>query len=106
MSKPRDQPELRTVVEGQVTVTPFAQIKAELLPPNLIGRFRGRARIAVDNLGNTPLTASLTVRDESNGLTFDLQPGAVQIGPGRARLRRPRVRPRRSAGPAPRRNTG
>ncbi|EDY51434.1 hypothetical protein SSCG_04639 [Streptomyces clavuligerus] len=81
------------MVERQVSGHKIAKIKAELLPPNLIGRFRGRARIIVDNLGNTPLTASLTVRDESNGLTFDLQPGAVQIGPGRAAFADLVVRP-------------
>ncbi|MEU5433697.1 peptidoglycan-binding domain-containing protein [Streptomyces sp. NPDC020719] len=91
--EPRDHPDLRDVLEGQVTVAPFVEIRAELLPPNLIGRFRGRAKIAVDNLGNAPLTASLTVRDESNRLTFDMAPNAVQVAPGRVSFAELTVRP-------------
>ncbi|MFE0648574.1 peptidoglycan-binding protein [Streptomyces sp. NPDC059534] len=81
---PRENSGARDVVEGRLTVTPFTETRAEVLPPALFGRFRGRARIAVDNLGNTPLTASLVVRDEANRLTFDVRPNAVQIAPGRA----------------------
>ncbi|MBX9421077.1 MULTISPECIES: peptidoglycan-binding domain-containing protein [Streptomyces] len=81
---PRENAAARDVVEGRLTVTPFTETRAELLPPALTGRLRGRARIAVDNLGNTPLTASLVARDEANRLTFDVRPNAVQIAPGRA----------------------
>ncbi|GLF96823.1 COG1470 family protein [Streptomyces yaizuensis] len=91
--EPRERPDLRTVVEGQATVTSFTEIRAELLPSNMIGRFRGRARVAVDNLGNTPLTASLTARDESNSLTFDLDQNSVQVAPGRAAFAGLTVRP-------------
>ncbi|MGW5779794.1 COG1470 family protein [Streptomyces sp. NPDC003863] len=90
---PRENAGARDVVEGRLTVTPFTETRAELLPPALIGRFRGRARIAVDNLGNTPLTASLIARDEANRLTFDLRPNAVQIAPGRAAFGELTVRP-------------
>ncbi|CAM5684025.1 COG1470 family protein [Streptomyces tanashiensis] len=90
---PRENSAARDVVEGRLTVTPFAETRAELLPPALVGRFRGRARIAVDNLGNTPLTASLIVRDEANRLTFDVRPNAVQIAPGRAAFGELVVRP-------------
>ncbi|MFF4172562.1 hydrolase [Streptomyces sp. NPDC001744] len=90
---PRENSGARDVVEGRLTVTPFTETRAEVLPPALFGRFRGRARIAVDNLGNTPLTASLVVRDEANRLTFDVRPNAVQIAPGRAAFGELVVRP-------------
>ncbi|WP_329286512.1 COG1470 family protein [Streptomyces sp. NBC_00691] len=90
---PRENSGARDVVEGRLTITPFTETRAELLPPTLLGRFRGRARIAVDNLGNTPLTASLVARDESNRLTFDVRPNAVQIAPGRAAFGELVVRP-------------
>ncbi|WP_030693827.1 hypothetical protein [Streptomyces globisporus] len=90
---PRENAGARDVVEGRLTVTPFAETRAELLPPALVGRFRGRARIAVDNLGNTPLTASLVARDEANRLTFDVRPNAVRIAPGRAAFGELVVRP-------------
>ncbi|MEV0255023.1 peptidoglycan-binding domain-containing protein [Streptomyces sp. NPDC050732] len=91
--EPREHPEARDVVEGQVTVTPFSEIRAELLPPTVVGRFRGRASVAVDNLGNTPLTASLTVRDDAGRLAFDVTPTAIQVAPGRAAFARFTVRP-------------
>ncbi|MET9673124.1 peptidoglycan-binding protein [Streptomyces sp. NPDC006482] len=90
---PRENAATRDVVEGRLTLTPFTETRAELLPPALFGRFRGRARIAVDNLGNTPLTASLVVRDDANRLTFDVKPNAVQIAPGRAAFGELVVRP-------------
>ncbi|MFE5511506.1 peptidoglycan-binding protein [Streptomyces sp. NPDC056529] len=90
---PRENSGARDVVEGRLTVAPFTETRAEVLPPALSGRLRGRARIAVDNLGNIPLTASLVVRDEANRLTFDVRPNAVRIGPGRAAFGELVVRP-------------
>ncbi|MFE1907687.1 hydrolase [Streptomyces gardneri] len=90
---PRENSGSRDVLEGRLTLTPFTETRAELLPPALLGRFRGRARIAVDNLGNTPLTASLVARDDANRLTFDVRPNSVQIAPGRAAFGELVVRP-------------
>ncbi|MCZ0978399.1 hypothetical protein O1L60_01625 [Streptomyces diastatochromogenes] len=38
---PRENPAGRDVVEGRLTVAPFSETRAELLPPALVGRFRG-----------------------------------------------------------------
>src|SRR3954470_14273454 len=57
---PTEHPEATTVPEGNLTITPFTEIRAELVPPTVQGRLRGRPKLAVDNLGNTPLTASLS----------------------------------------------
>ncbi|QES44374.1 hydrolase [Streptomyces venezuelae] len=91
--EPRENPEARDVVEGQVTVAPFSEIRAELLPPTIVGRFRGRASVAVDNLGNTPLTAALTLRDDAGRLTYEVDPTAVQVAPGRAAFANLTIRP-------------
>ncbi len=91
--EPRENPQTRDVVEGQVTLTPFSEIRAELLPPTVVGRFRGRARVAVDNLGNTPLTASLTARDDADRLTFEVLPAGIQVAPGRAVFAKMTIRP-------------
>ncbi|MGW7437135.1 COG1470 family protein, partial [Streptomyces sp. NPDC054849] len=91
--EPREHPQSRDVLEGRVTVAPFTELRAELVPPRLVARFRGRAAIAVDNLGNTPLTASLTARDESGRLAFDIRPQSVQIAPGRAVFADLEIRP-------------
>ncbi|MFI0409272.1 hypothetical protein [Actinomadura sp. 3N508] len=90
---PAEQPGDKTVVEGQLTVTPFTEVRAELLPHTVRGRFRGKPRFAVDNLGNTRLTASLTGKDNSGQLGFELHPANVQVEPGRAAWVRGRVRP-------------
>ncbi|MER0446799.1 peptidoglycan-binding domain-containing protein [Streptomyces sp. Edi4] len=93
--EPREHPDLRDVLEGQVTVAPFTEIRAELLPPTVVGRFGARASVAVDNLGNTALTASLVLRDEANRLTYEMAPNAVQVGPGRAAFAKLAIRPQR-----------
>src|SRR3954454_17269659 len=49
---PTEHPQATTVPEGNVTVTPFTQVRAELVPHTVKGRFRGRPRLAVDNIGN------------------------------------------------------
>lgn len=90
---PTEQPGGKTVVEGHLTVTPFTEVRAELLPHTVRGRFRAKPRFAVDNLGNTRMTASLTGKDNSGRLGFELHPANVQVDPGRAAWVRGRIRP-------------
>ncbi|WP_369267367.1 RICIN domain-containing protein [Streptomyces harbinensis] len=91
---PTEHPEAVVVPEGNVTVLPFTELRAELVPPVVKGRLRGRPRLAVDNLGNTPLTASLTGSDSGDRLSYDLQPGNVRIEPGRAAFVKVTLRPK------------
>ncbi|MFE2918047.1 COG1470 family protein [Kitasatospora indigofera] len=92
---PAEQRSATTVVEGVVSVAPFTELHAELVPPVSRGRFRGRFHLAVDNLGNTPVTAVLAGRDTGDQLDFDLHPSSVQIEPGRAVFSKVLVKPRR-----------
>ncbi|MEU6540445.1 hydrolase [Streptomyces sp. NPDC047000] len=92
---PTEHPEAVTVPEGNLTITPFTEIRAELVPPTVKGRFRGRPRLAIDNLGNTRLTASLNGNDNGDQLTYDLHPANVQIEPGRAAFVKATLKPRR-----------
>ncbi|MGW7366924.1 COG1470 family protein [Streptomyces sp. NPDC054841] len=91
---PTEHPDSPAVPEGNLTITPFTEIRAELVPPTVKGRFRGRPRLAVDNLGNTKVTASLSGSDTGDRLSYDLQPGNVQIDPGRAAFMKATLRPR------------
>lgn len=91
---PTEHPEATTVPEGNVTVTPFTEIRAELVPPTVRGRFRGRPRLAVDNLGNTKLTASVSGSDNGSQLSYDIRPSNVQIEPGRAAFVKTVLKPR------------
>jgi hypothetical protein len=92
---PTEHPEATTVPEGNLTITPFTEVRAELVPPTVKGRFRGRPRLAVDNLGNTKLTASVSGNDTGDQLAYEISPSNVQIEPGRAAFVRTTLKPRR-----------
>ncbi len=91
---PAESPEATTVPEGDLVITPFTEMRAELLPPTVKGRFRGRPGLAVDNLGNTRLTASVRGGDNGDQLAYDIHPANVQIEPGRAAFVKARLKPR------------
>ncbi|MFE0465189.1 ricin-type beta-trefoil lectin domain protein [Kitasatospora sp. NPDC058965] len=90
---PSEQPEAAQVPEGVLTVTPFTALVGELVPPVTRGRLRGRARLAVDNVGNVPATVSLLGRESGTQLGCDIRPSSVRIEPGRAVFAEVRVRP-------------
>jgi hypothetical protein len=69
-------------------------VRAELVPPTVKGRFRGRPKLAVDNLGNTKVTASLSGSDNGDHLSYEIRPGNVQIEPGRAAFVETTLKPR------------
>ncbi|MFG3249658.1 ricin-type beta-trefoil lectin domain protein [Streptomyces sp. NPDC048187] len=81
---PTEHPDAVTVPEGNLTITAFTEVRAELVPPVVKGRFRGRPRLAVDNLGNTKVTASVAGSDTGDHLAYEIRPSNVQIEPGRA----------------------
>ncbi|MER7396871.1 RICIN domain-containing protein [Streptomyces sp. NPDC000151] len=91
---PTEHPDATTVVEGNLTITPFSEIRAELVPHTVKGRFRGRPKLAVDNLGNTKLTASIAGGDQADELSYEIRPANVQIDPGRAAFVDATLKPR------------
>ncbi|MFG2722440.1 hydrolase [Streptomyces sp. NPDC048416] len=82
--EPREHPGNADVVEGRLTIGPYSELRAELVPRTIRGRRRARGRVAVDNLGNQPLTASFSTRDNGDAVTVEAHPTAVQVDPGRA----------------------
>ncbi|MDT0322379.1 RICIN domain-containing protein [Streptomyces millisiae] len=90
---PTEHPDAVTVPEGNLTILPFTEVRAELVPVTVRGRFRGRPRLAVDNLGNTPLTASISGSDNGDQLSYEIHPANVQIQPGRAAFVKARLSP-------------
>lgn len=90
---PTEYPDAVTVPEGNLTILPFSEVRAELVPVVVRGRFRGKPRLAVDNLGNTPLTASITGSDRGDQLGYEIHPANVQIEPGRAAFVKARLSP-------------
>ncbi|WP_329035106.1 hypothetical protein OHT61_04080 [Streptomyces sp. NBC_00178] len=92
---PTEHPGATTVAEGNVTFTTFMEVRAELVPQRVKGRFRGRPKLAVDNLGNTVLTASIGGGDKaSDDLSYEIVPSNVQIPPGRAAFVDATLKPR------------
>ncbi|MFF0086990.1 RICIN domain-containing protein [Streptomyces canus] len=91
--RPRENPELSNVAEGTLAVSAFGEMRAELLPVTVRGRLSGRPRVAVDNLGNSPLPARISGQDDEDVLTFRPVPETVRITQGQARLARVRIRP-------------
>ncbi|WP_399886309.1 hydrolase [Streptomyces sp. BBFR51] len=91
---PTEHPDAVTVPEGNLTITAFSEVRAELVPPTVKGRFRGRPKLAVDNLGNTKVTASVSGSDTGDHLSYEIRPGNVQIEPGRAAFVETTLKPR------------
>ncbi|MFI9100903.1 hypothetical protein ACIGXA_10270 [Streptomyces fildesensis] len=92
---PTEHPGAATVTEGNITFTTFMEVRAELVPHTVKGRFRGRPKLAVDNLGNTPLTASIGGGDKnSDDLSYEIVPSNVRIEPGRAAFVKATLKPR------------
>ncbi|WP_345621530.1 RICIN domain-containing protein, partial [Streptomyces ziwulingensis] len=77
-------------------ITPFTEVRAELVPSTVKGRFRGKPRLAVDNLGNTKVTASVAGSDTGDRLGYELRPANVQVEPGRAVFVDAVLRPRQT----------
>jgi hypothetical protein len=92
---PRVHPELSDVAEGTVTVTPFAEIKADMIPVTVRGRLSARLRPTVENLGNAPLEARLIGRDDEDVLQFEEQTTPLVVPSGTTGRPVMRVRPRR-----------
>ncbi|MGW7418373.1 hydrolase, partial [Streptomyces sp. NPDC054863] len=91
---PTEHPDAVTVPEGNLTILPFSEMRTELVPPTVRGRLRGRPRLAVDNLGNTKLTASVSGSDNGDHLSYEIRPGSAQIEPGRAQFVDMTLRPK------------
>ncbi|QFR00434.1 hydrogenase expression protein [Streptomyces phaeolivaceus] len=91
---PTEHPEAATVPEGNLTITPFTEVRAELVPPTVKGRLRGRPKLAIDNLGNTKVTASVSGSDNGDQLSYDIFPSNVRIEPGRAAFVKATLKPR------------
>ncbi|MFE3248631.1 hypothetical protein [Streptomyces sp. NPDC059209] len=81
------------VPEGRVTVLPFTETTAELVPRSSHGSRSGRHRLAVDNRGNTPVTVRLGAQPGTELARVVFAAPELRIEPGRAEFGKLRVRP-------------
>jgi hypothetical protein len=90
---PKEDPAGSVVEEGTVTVAPFAEVTAELLPRTSQGRRRARHELAIDNRGNDQLNADITAFDDDQLLEFEVRDPGIVVEPGQARFTQVDVRP-------------
>ncbi|TGA92967.1 hypothetical protein E4099_26990 [Streptomyces palmae] len=90
---PTSDPSGTVVPERTVTLLPFIEVTAELVPRSSHSPWRGRHKVAVDSRGNTPITVLLTPQpgSERTKLTFDST--ELSIPPGQTKLAALEIRP-------------
>ncbi|MFE5586790.1 hydrolytic protein [Kitasatospora sp. NPDC056531] len=92
---PTERPELVTVPETTVTVTPFHELQAALAPRRRRGWLRGRYRTSVRNLGNAPTTVVPTPGQAGEELRFRATPERLRLEPGESGEMRLQARARK-----------
>ncbi|MFD8087598.1 hydrolytic protein [Kitasatospora sp. NPDC059722] len=79
---PTERPELVTVPETTVTVTPFQELQAAISPRRRRGWLRGRYRTSVRNLGNAAGSVVFTPGQAGEDLRFKVTPEKLRLEPG------------------------
>ncbi|MFC9603428.1 hypothetical protein ACFTTN_08185 [Streptomyces niveus] len=90
---PTSEESTTVVPEGRVTVLPFTETTAELVPRSSHGSWSGQHRLAVDNRGNTPVTVRLGAQPGTELARVVFAVPELRIEPGRAEFGKLRVRP-------------
>src|ERR1700736_3257325 len=80
----KEDPEGTVVEEGMLTVEAFAEVSADLLPTASHGRRRAKYYVAVDNRGNSALSAAVVPADPTGELKFKVRPPELEIEPDTA----------------------
>jgi hypothetical protein len=91
----QEDPEGSTVQEGQLDVGSFVDTSAELIPRTSRGRRKGKHELAVDNRGNTPLSAGVSIVDPDELVTGRVSPPTITAPPGSAVFHTIEIIPRR-----------
>ncbi len=90
---PTSDANLPVVAERPLTVLPFTDLAAELVPLSSHSAWRGRHRAAVDNRGNTPVVVALTAQGADDRTRFSLEPAELTVPGGETKLARLNARP-------------
>jgi hypothetical protein len=90
------------VEEGTLTVAPFSETAAELIPTTSHGRRRAVHELALDNRGNVGVSADARLLGADGELTATIRPPVLSAAPGNASFGRLVVRPHKTfwRGPA------
>ncbi|MFB7056463.1 hypothetical protein ACFCXT_25485 [Streptomyces vinaceus] len=90
----QEDTENSAIVEGAVEVAGFRELETELISRTLRGSRSARGRLAVDNLGNSPVTVRLTGADDDAKLRFHFPRSSVTVDGGTTRVIPYRLKPR------------
>ncbi|WP_185921895.1 hypothetical protein [Streptomyces sp. WAC06614] len=90
----QEDTERSAIVEGVVEVGAYHEVETELISRTLRGSRSARGRIAVDNLGNAPVTLRLTGADDDGKLRFRFPRTPVTVEGGTTRVVSYRLVPR------------
>ncbi|HEY1918026.1 MAG TPA: hypothetical protein VGH27_20830 [Streptosporangiaceae bacterium] len=91
----QEDPEGSVIAEGALTLAPFTDIRADLVPKTSHVRRRGRHRLIIENRGNVGADLDLDAQDEDNALEFRFRPRLITAPPGTATFVRLRAEPRK-----------
>lgn len=86
----------RTVEETVVTVLPFGQLEADLVPSMTSGRLSAQTIVSVRNAGNRPKSFEASGSDKAKILDYAFEPPSVALGAGEDQPIKLRVRPKRA----------
>ncbi|MGH4021389.1 MAG: hypothetical protein ACRDT0_19600 [Pseudonocardiaceae bacterium] len=89
----REDPAGSVVEEGTVEVGAFTHVRVELVPSKARGRRQAKYEVAVDNLGNHPVTVDIDTADPEESLRFRPEHTALTLDPGTTAFVALRVRP-------------
>jgi hypothetical protein len=93
---PQEDPEGSAVEEGEVSVSAYSDVAAELLPRVVPGRRVGLARLAIDNRSNVAYDVELSGSDPAGSMSFAFRPGVISVPAGGAAFVKVRIRPRQT----------
>lgn len=91
---PQEDPAGGVAEEGVLSVAPFTDLFAELVPRTASGRRAGRFQLALDNRGNTHVQARVEATDPDDQLAFVATPSSLGAAPGTAAFARVEAKPR------------
>ncbi len=80
--RPEADPSGTTVEEGRVTIGPFTDATAEIVPQTSRGSRVGRHEVVVENRGNAPVDVVVGAADPDRLVDFEVRPDRLAIGPG------------------------
>ncbi|HEU0087472.1 MAG TPA: hypothetical protein VFQ77_07455 [Pseudonocardiaceae bacterium] len=79
---PREDPAGTVVEEGTLEIGTFTDVRVELIPRRARGRRQARCDVAVDNLGNHPVTLGIEADDPDRNLRFRPERTELRLQPG------------------------